>query len=143
MKYNDNKEWKELNNNFESEFIKRDFNKMPSFHKNCSDLRTRKWYKWHDENIPNILDKTKTIKEQAVQAHGLRSTYRTEARDLMKDQNTRNDLDVKYPNQTFEELLEHKKLKYGLEDEEAYKDIIRSSQTSNKMFDKRAGIREV
>ena len=46
------------------------------------------------------------------------------------------------PNPTFEQILEHKKRKYGLSDEEAYKDIIRSSKTTNKKYDKIAGTEE-
>lgn len=127
---------------FETEFVKSDFNKIPSFHYNCSNLRTRTWYKWHDENIPNLIDKTQSIEGQARQAHELRNGYRTQARDLMENQDARKDLDVKYGNLAFGELVEHKKLKYGLSGEEAYEDIIRSSQTTNKKYDKIAGIRE-
>ena len=43
-------------------------------------------------------------------------------------------------NRTFEELLEHKRKKYGLTENEAYKDIIRSSTTTNEKYDKIAGI---
>lgn len=142
LKYNNIKGYEMIKSNFSKEFIKKDFDKMPSFHKNCSNLKTREWYKWHDENIPNLLDKTKSIEEQARQAHELRNTYRTQARDLMKDQEARIELDKKHPNITFEDLIEHKKLKYGLSSEEAYKDIIRSSQTTNKKYDKIAGIKE-
>lgn len=60
----------------------------------------------------------------------------------MKDQESRIELDKKHPNITFEDLIEHKKLKYGLSSEEAYKDIIRSSQTTNKKYAKIAGIKE-
>ena len=142
LKYNDSKEWELLKSNFSDEFVKTDFDKMPSFHKNCSNQKTREWYKWHDENIPNLLDKTKTTEEQAKKAHELRNNYRSQARDLMKDQAAREELDRKHPDPTFEDLLEHKQLKYGLSLEEAYKDIIRSSQTTNKKYDKIAGIKE-
>ena len=43
-------------------------------------------------------------------------------------------------NRTFEELLEHKRKKYGLTENEAYKGIIRSSTTTNEKYDKIAGI---
>lgn len=142
LKYNDIKEYKDLKNRFNEEFIKKDFKNIPSFHKNCSNLKTRQWYKWHDENIPNLISKSKAIKEQAMQAHELRNTYRTQARDLMKNQEERKELDAKHPNPSFEQLVEHKKLKYGLSQDEAYNDIIRSSQTTNKKYDKIAGIKE-
>ncbi|SHI90424.1 phage putative head morphogenesis protein, SPP1 gp7 family [Clostridium amylolyticum] len=142
LKYNNSEEWGKVKDKFSEVFVTKDFDSIPSFHENCSNLLTRKWYKWHDENIPNLIDTSKTIQEQARQAHELRNTYRIQARDLMKDQEERKNLDTKHPNPSFEELIEHKKLKYGLSNEEAYVDIIRSSQTTNKKYDKIAGIKE-
>ncbi len=60
----------------------------------------------------------------------------------MRNQKARAELDREHPNPTFEQILEHKKRKYGLSDEEAYKDIIRSSGTTNKKYDKIAGVEE-
>lgn len=142
LKYNNSEEWGNIKNKFEPEFIKKDFKDISLFHENTSNLLTRKWYKWHDENIPSLIDKTKSIKEQAIQAHELRNNYRTQARELMKDQEERKKLDKKHPNPSFEQLVDYKKLKYGLTDDEAYDDIIRSSQTTNKKYDKIAGIKE-
>ena len=70
----------------------------------------REWYIAHDKNIPNLIDKSKDIEAQAREAHDLRNKYRTEARMMMKDR------------------------------EEAYKDIIRSSQTSNRKVNEKLGI---
>jgi SPP1 gp7 family putative phage head morphogenesis protein len=142
LKYNNSEEYELLKNKIHAEFVKKDFNELPSFHKNCSDLKTRKWYKWHDENIPNLLDKAQSIEIQARRAHELRNIYRAQARDLMKNQEARRELDIKHPNISFDELMQHKKLKYGLTDDEAYRDIVRSSQTTNKKYDKIAGIKE-
>ena len=44
------------------------------------------------------------------------------------------------PNKTFEELLERKKLKYGLEGEEAYKAIVASSMKANPKVNKMFGL---
>lgn len=125
------------------EFIKKlDFSQMDGFIEKLSDRATRKWYKYHDELIPSLIDGSKTLEEQARQACNLRIQYRTQARCLMRNKDARREIEGKYPSKSFEELLEHKKLKYGLTDEDAYRDILRSSQTSNKSFDKKAGVNE-
>lgn len=54
--------------------------------------------------------------------------------------NAREELNLTRKNPTFEEILEHKKKKYGLTDDEAYQDIIRSSTTTNKKYDKISGV---
>lgn len=118
----------------------KDFSELSSYVGKLSDRAVRKWYKHHDEHILDLIDKTKSVKEQAMQACGLRITYRKQARDLMRNQKARKELDEKYPSKTFKELVEHKKLKYGLSEEEAYRDILRSCGTTNKEFDKKAGV---
>jgi hypothetical protein len=60
----------------------------------------------------------------------------------MKDQKKRAELDEEKPNLTWDEILKKKELKYGLTGDAAYEDIIRSSTTTNKEYDKRAGIKE-
>jgi len=60
----------------------------------------------------------------------------------MEDQEYRKWLDINKPNPSFEEILRHKELKYGLTGNEAYEDIVRSSQTTNKEYDKKAGVVE-
>lgn len=143
LKYTNNEKWEILKKQYTESFITKDYDSISSvFKSNTSDLKTRQWYKWHDENIPNIIDKNASIEQQARQAHELRNTFRTQARDLMKDQTTRRQLDIEHPNLTFDQLVERKKLKYGLADEQAYQDIIRSSTTTNKKYDKIAGIKE-
>lgn len=124
------------------EFMRKNFEQMNKYYMKCNNFITRKWYKWHDENIPNLIDKNKSIEGQARQACELRNQYRTQARDLMKDQEARKKLDIKEPCKTFDELVNHKQLKYGLTKDEVYEDIIRSSQTTNKKYDKLSGIKE-
>lgn len=142
LKYNDNEEWEDLKSRFQENLPKTDFNKMGLFIGNLSNRQTRLWYKYHDENIPSMIDKSKTLEEQARQACILRNDYRTQSRDLMKDQDERKILDKIHPNISFEDLVEYKKLKYGLKGDDVYKDIIRSSQTTNKQYDKKAGLEE-
>lgn len=140
LKYNNGEGWIKLKEKFEPSFIKKDFKDIPSFHKNCSDLLTRKWYRAHDENIPNLIDKTKSIEEQARQAHALRNTYRTQARDLMRDQEKRRELDKDRPNLTFEEQIDKKIRNKGISRENAINDILKTATKTNKTVDKSLGL---
>lgn len=140
LKYNKSEEWEHVKNKFEPIFIQKDFGEIPSFHKNTSDLLTRKWYKWHDENIPNLIDKTKSIEEQARKAHSLRNKYRTQARELMKDQEERKRLDASHPNKTFDELISDKMGRKGMTKEQAIKDILKTAIVTNKNVNKSLGL---
>lgn len=142
IKYTNSEKWDEIKAKVQEELPKTDFEKMKPLIGTLSNRQTRLWYKYHDENISNIIDKTKPIEEQARQACELRNTYRTQARDLMQDQKERRRLDKEHHSMTFEELVEYKKLKYGLKGDDIYRDIIRSSQTTNKHYDKKAGLEE-
>ncbi len=123
------------------EYVKTlNFSDMDMYKGKLSDRAVRKWYKYHDESILDMIDKTKSIKEQAEQACNLRIKNREQARQLMRNESTRRELEEKYPSKSFDVLVEHKKLKYGMTDEEAYIDILRSSRTTNKEFDKKAGV---
>lgn len=140
IKHNHKNAWKFLKEQFNNEFVKRDFDDIPSFHGKCSDLLARKWYKWHDENIPNLIDGIKNIEEQARQACELRNNYRTQTRDLMKDQEKRRDLDKNYPNLSFEELLYKKMKDKSLTKDEAIFDILKTATKTNKQVNKKFGL---
>ena len=103
-------------------------------------MLARKWYKWHDENIPNLIDGTKNIEEQARQACELRNNYRTQTRDLMKDQEKRRDLDKNYPNLSFEELLYKKMKDKSLTKDEVIFDILKTATKTNKQVNKKFGL---
>lgn len=141
LKYNNIKGWEDIKAKKQETLNSLEY--KDSFFGKFGNKETRLWYKAHDENIPNILDTTKLPVDQAKQAHELRNIYKVQARDMMSDQESRKELDMNYPIQNFEKLLEHKKKKYGLTGDAAYSDIIRSSQTTNKQFDKKAGVEEV
>ncbi len=142
MKYNEPEKWEQLKNK-KDETLKQMSNSMMTNLKGAlSDREVRIWYKAQDERIPEKIDKKLPIEQQARRAFELRNEYRTQARELMRNQKARAEFDREHPNPTFEQILEHKKRKYGLSDEEAYKDIIRSSGTTNKKYDKIAGVEE-
>jgi len=142
LKYNSIESWNALKADKQSTLNSMDFKSMKNLVGKLGNKEVRVWYKSHDEKIPDLLDKTATIKEQALQATNLRNKYRTQARDLMSDQITRKELDELHPNPTFKQLIERKMKKYGLSIDEAYEDIIRSSTTTNKTYDVKSGIKE-
>jgi len=100
----------------------------------------RLWYKAKDENIPGLIDRTRALEQQARQACGLRNNYKFQARELMKDKAARKYLDENEPFKSFEDLVDKKKMKYKSYDD-IYKDIIRSSATTNKSYDEKAGLK--
>lgn len=140
LKYTNGDKWDALKVQKQTTLNSLDY--RDSFYGIFGNKEVREWYISHDKNIVNKLDKTKSIKEQAIQAHSLRNKYRTEARLMMSDRAGAENLNETRPNQTLEELLAHKKNKYGLSEMEAYKDIIRSSQTTNKKVNKSLGLEE-
>lgn len=123
-----------------SQFLKADFLEILDLKHSLSDRDVRIWYKAKDSNIKNLIDTSKSLEEQARQACELRNTYRTQARDLMRDQNKRRELDAQHPNKSFEELLDYKMKKKGLTKEEAVKDIINTAGKTNKHVDKSLGL---
>ena len=107
-----------------------------------SDIEARKWYIAHDKLIPELIEKSSSIEEQAKQACYLRNTFRTQARDLMKNQELRKRLDEEDPNKSFEELLLDKMNRKGLSREEAIKDILKTSTKTRKTINKSLGLEE-
>lgn len=140
LKYTDSEGISKIKAKAQEELTKMDFENMSSFIGTLSNRQTRLWYKYHDENIPNVIDKTKSIEEQAREACELRNTYRSQARDLMKDQEERKRLDRDYPNRTFEELLEHKIQDKGLSREQAIEDIYNTATKTNSSVNKLLGL---
>ena len=112
--------------------------RMPAV-RSLSNKQARAWYLEHDARIPSMIDRNASIEEQARQAFVLRNLYRTIARDLMHDQETRKYLDETQPNKTFEQMIEHKKSK-GMTYEEALQDIVRTATKTNAKVNKELGL---
>ncbi|MGL6219340.1 MAG: minor capsid protein, partial [Lacrimispora sphenoides] len=140
MKYTRIEEWERVKAEKQSRINLMDFSQMGGLKARLGNKEVRLWYKLQDEKIPDMINKTQPLKEQAAQAFSLRNEHRTQARELMKDKKAREELDKAHKNPSFEQIMEHKKKKYGLTDEEAYQDIIRSSATTNKKYDRIAGV---
>lgn len=137
LKYNNIKHWEKIKAQKQQKLNSLDY--KDSFFGQFGDKEVREWYVAHDENILNLINTAKDIEIQARTSHSLRNKYRTEARLMMADRKAAMKLDKEYPHKTFEDLLNHKKRKYGLKDDDAYKDILRSSQTTNKKVNKSLG----
>lgn len=138
LKYNKTNEWENIKNKKQETLNSLDY--RDSFFGKFGDRETREWYIAHDKNIPNLIDKTKSVETQARQAHSLRNKYRTEARNMMKDQIKRAELDIKSPNKSFNELLEYKMGNKKITKDEAMQDIIKTATKTNKMVNKSLGL---
>lgn len=139
MKYNSIQEWDSFKAEKQDHLNQMNFEDMSGLVGKLGNKEVRLWYKSHDENIINLIDTLQPLEQQARQAYELRNQYRFEARELMKNQQERKELD-KEKTKTFEQLVEHKKQEYGLSGDDIYRDIIRSSGTTNREYDKKAGV---
>lgn len=140
MKYNNVKRWDELKAAKQSHLNKQDYSdKM--FGK-FGNREVREWYNAQDKQIINRIDKTLPLKEQAMQAHGLRNQYRSEARLMMQDRELAQQLDRDQPHKGFDELLKNKMERKGLTVEQAYQDIINTSGKTNKQVNRKLGLEE-
>ena len=118
----------------------KDFNDIISLKGKLSNVDVRKWYIAHDKKIPDMIDKTKPIEEQARQACELRNKFRTQARDLMADQQARRELDKTDPNKTFEELVDSKMKRKNMTYNEAVEDILTTASKTRKSVNKKLGL---
>lgn len=87
-----------LSEDMESIIAEKPFSQIRQLSGKLSDRAARKWYLAQDSKIPDMLDETQSIESQARQARELRNENRTRARDLMRDQEKRRQLDISDPN---------------------------------------------
>ena len=140
MKYNRVEEWNNFKNNKQERLNSLDYSQMRGLKKSLSNKEARIWYKTHDENIPNLIDKSKPIEAQARQACELRNKYRTQTRELMADQEERKRLDIDEPNKSFDELIADKMTRKKLSREEAIVDIYKTATKTNTGVNKSLGL---
>lgn len=130
----------EIDEGMEDFISSKSFKELHYFIKKLPDRVVRKWYKTHDSAIPTMIDRTKSLEQQARQAFELRNLHRTQARDLMLDQEKRRQLDITDPNKSFEELVNDKMKRKGLSREEALIDIISTATKTRKSVDVSLGL---
>lgn len=104
------------------------------------DKEVRELYHDKIQEIPSLIDLDQSIEDQARQAFELRNNIRTEARKLMANKETMDELNKKYPNKSFDELVESKIKRKGLTREEAIKDIFETATKTNEKVDLLFGI---
>ena len=109
---------------------------------NMTDVEARKWYLAHDKTIPDLIDKSKSVEEQAKQACELRNQFRTQARELMADQDKRKQLDISDPNKSFEELVADKMQRKNLNREQAIEDVLNTATKTRKSVNKSLGLED-
>jgi hypothetical protein len=91
----------------------------------------RLWYIKRLKQIPDMIDKSLPLEEQAKQAFELRNSFKTETRDLMFDKESANYLDIMEPPKTWEDLYQ-KAIDEGKTGDEIYQSIIDSSQRTRE-----------
>ena len=123
-----------------SKFLKSEYEDIKELQYSLSNTDVRIWYKAKDADIINKIDRSKSLEDQAKEAFEMRNQYRTQARELMKDQKSRRKLDVKHPNISFEEKLNQKIKNKGLTREQALNDIIATAGKTNAKVDKSLGL---
>lgn len=124
------------------DLTQRDYDDIIDMKGKMSDVDVRKWYISHSKNIPNLIDKSKSVEEQARQACELRNQYRFQARELMKDQEARKVLDQTDPIISFEELVSGKMVQKNLSREEAVKDTLETAVKTRKSVNKKFGLED-
>ena len=91
-------------------------------------------------NIKNNIDSSLPMEERARQAFEARNNIRTQARNMMADEETRKHLDSVRPNKTFEELIQSKMERKGMTREEAIQDIYETATKTNETVNKELGL---
>lgn len=104
-----------------------------------NNLEVRLWYNKRNKNIINEIDKSLSIKEQAMQAHALRNKYRAQARNLMADRRLAEELNINNSNLSFEHY-ENKYLNRGYNETELYEKIIIAATRTNRIVNKSLGM---
>ena len=108
--------------------------------KKTDNQSIREWYVAKVSDIPNQIDISKSIEEQARQAFELRNKYKHEARVAMADEKTAMKLERTRPTPKWEELVRDKIDRKGLSREDAIKDILKTASTTNEDVNKEFGI---
>ena len=104
------------------------------------NVGVRRWYIEQVSKIPEGIDDS--MVERAKAAFEARNKIRSEARDMMLDEETRKKLEKEHPNKTFEELVEFKMKRKGMTREEAIADIYKTATKTNADVNKELGIKD-
>ncbi|MBE6862814.1 MAG: hypothetical protein E7497_07975 [Ruminococcus sp.] len=142
LKKQGGEKWEQLQEKYKNHLYSQDYNDIIYMKGKLSDYDARKWYLAHDKMIPELIDTSLPLEEQARQACELRNKFRTQARELMADQEKRKQLDITDPNKSFEELILDKMKRKNLSREEAIADILRTATKTRKSVNKKLGLED-
>ena len=104
-----------------------------------SDLDARKWYLEQESKIPEMIDKTKPLEQQARHAFELRNQFRSQARDAMSNRSVAEKLNLTDQNQTWEQIVT-KYVRKGFTGDDLYEEIIKASTRSRAIINESLGI---
>ena len=106
-----------------------------------SNSKARQVYKTLLSKIPGSIDKTKSLSNQARQAHRLRNEARTYTRSVMKDRRLAGKLDKTDPNLSFDDQVKAIMKKHGYDNvDDAYKHMLESAARSRSAVDEALGL---
>lgn len=108
---------------------------IPAKKTSGSNEDIREWYYVNIHDIPNRIDYSLSIEQQAEQAYNIRNQIKLEARKAMKDREMTAKLNADQKPKTLEQLIESKMFRYKLNRKEALKDVIRSVSITNDKVD--------
>lgn len=104
-----------------------------------SNVDVRTWYLQQESTIPDLLTADADLQTQAMQAHDLRNTFRTEARFAMQDQEAAAQLNATNPNLTWEQVVAKYSTDYS--GDELWQQIINASQRSRASVNQQLGVK--
>jgi filamentous hemagglutinin len=104
-----------------------------------SNAEVRWWYLEQEAKIPQMIDKTAPLEQQAKQAFDLRNAFRSTARDAMIDQKAADMLRISEPNLTWEQAVQKYSVNYSGDD--VWKQIIEASMRSRSSVNQSLGIK--
>ena len=104
-----------------------------------SDIETRRWYLDAEAQISDLIDSTKPLEQQAMQASALRNQIRTQAREAMINRELANSLFGSRPNLTWDEVVK-KYMDKGFVGDELYQEIIKAALRSNPSVNQYLGV---
>lgn len=142
LKYNNPKEWERLKAEKQDKINSMKFSEMSGLIRRLGDKEVRSWYVVQDKKIPDLIDRTLSLETQARQACDLRNQNRTNARELMKNQEKRKLLDKTDPSKPFEELLQDKMQRKNLSRDETIEDILKTATKTRSSVNKKYGLEE-
>lgn len=125
---------------YKTDLTNKSYNDIIYMKGKMSNIDVRKWYVNHCKSIPDLVDNTKSLKEQAKQACNLRNKFRFQARELMKDQEMRKQLDIDDPIISFEDLIKKKMNDKKLSYEQAVQDIAKTATKTRKSVNNILGV---